>query len=93
MHPWLLLYVWLPRAQPLATTALKEIWPSTHFANTVALLPFSGGHAPPTPGWPAWVPLTPQGASTAHNRQRVSADDYMERKSDSDTTAGHKQHT
>ena len=43
--------------------------------------------------WPAWVPLIPHKADKTNNWQRVRADDRTERKSDSDTAAGHKQHT
>jgi len=54
---------------------------------------FPSGHSLPSLNWPDWVPLTAQRANTAHNRQRVSKDDFTERKSDSDPATGHKQHT
>lgn len=54
-----------------------------YIANTITAPPkFPHGHTPhPQQRWPAWVPLTRQRASTAHNRQRASKDECIERKS------------
>ena len=58
-----------------------------NFANTPALLPsYPAGISPHS--WPAWVPLIPLRASTAHNRHTISEDTYNERKRNPDTTAG-----
>ena len=58
------------------------------YCHTTPKFPFR--HAPKS--WLAWVPPAPQRARTPHNRQKVSAQYCTESKSDSNTTARHKQH-
>lgn len=65
--------------------------PSADFADTATPLPNSLAGTP-SQSCHAWVPLSPQRVSTAHKRQRVSADNCTERKSGSDIATGYKQH-